>query len=134
MTLFALLFLNGLKWINLSYQIPNTQDLDNDSSTTKNVVLSYFIISFVFFIIAIGQYSNLVFISVIRHLFRIWFPLPHEDFVDLCAISNISIIIFDEALHGYYIHGMNPFGQAEGSLQYIESVFEKEARCNTSVI
>lgn len=50
-------------------------------------------------------------------------PMPYEDFVDLCAISNISLIIFDEALHGYYIHGMNPFGQAEGSLQYIESVF-----------
>lgn len=43
------------------------------------------------------------------------------------------MVIFDEALHGYYIHGMNPLGQAEGSLQYIESVFEKEARCNFSL-
>lgn len=60
--------------------------------------------------------------------------MPYEDFVDLCAISNISLIIFDEALHGYYIHGMNPFGQAEGSLQYIESVFEKESRCKINLI
>ncbi len=56
-----------------------------------------------------------------------WFPLPEEDFVDLCCISNISIFIFDETLHGYYIHGRNPIGKSEGSLEYIESVFEKES-------
>ena len=66
---------------------------------------------------------------VLKYLFKVWVPLPHENFIDLCSISNISIIIFDESLHGYYIHGMNPLGQAEGSLQYIESIFEKEAKC-----
>jgi len=40
--------------------------------------------------------------------------------------------VFDEALHGYYIHGMNPMGQSEGSLQYIENMFEKEAKGNLS--
>ena len=38
------------------------------------------------------------------------------------------MIIFDGILHGYYIHGLHPLGQAEGSLEYIESVFEKEAK------
>ena len=36
--------------------------------------------------------------------------------------------MFDEELHGYYIHGMNPLGQSEGSLSYIENMFEKEAK------
>jgi len=47
-------------------------------------------------------------------------------------VCNVSIIVFDEALHGYYIHGMNPMGQSEGSLQYIENMFEKEAKGNLS--
>ena len=38
-------------------------------------------------------------------------PLPAEEFVDLCSVCNVSIFIFDETLHGYYIHGMNPMGQ-----------------------
>lgn len=64
-------------------------------------------------------------ILVIRNLVKIWFPLPAEDFVDLCTMTNISILIFNEYLHGYYIHGMHPLGQAEGSLVHIESTFEK---------
>jgi len=32
-------------------------------------------------------------------------PTNHQNFVDLCAITNISVFIIDEPLHGYYIHG-----------------------------
>lgn len=46
-------------------------------------------------------------------------PYPHEDFVDLCSIANVSIFILDDNLHGYYIHGENPFGFSEGSLQHL---------------
>ncbi len=49
--------------------------------------------------------------------------MPYEDFVDLCCISNISLVIFDHDLHGYYLHGMNPLGRAEGTLGYIDSIF-----------
>ena len=49
-------------------------------------------------------------------------------------MSNLSIIIFDEALHGYYIHGMNAMGQSEGSLSYIEAMFQKESKCSCLVI
>lgn len=36
--------------------------------------------------------------------------------------------MFNEYLHGYYIHGVHPLGQSEGSLQYIEETFDKEAK------
>lgn len=41
--------------------------------------------------------------------------------------------MFNEYLHGYYIHGVHPLGQSEGSLQYIEETFDKEAKskCNS---
>ena len=58
--LFGLFFLRGLNWINLSYQIPNISGLDKDfTNVVLNPVLSYFIISFVFFIIGAVKYSKL---------------------------------------------------------------------------
>jgi len=60
-------------------------------------------------------YKQLVF----RRLFNIWFPLPIEDFVDLCSVANISLFILDDNLHGYYIHGENPFGFSEGSSEHL---------------
>jgi hypothetical protein len=45
-------------------------------------------------------------------------------------MTNISVLIFNEYLHGYYIHGVHPLGQAEGDLQYIEASLDKEAKCN----
>ena len=34
-------------------------------------------------------------------------------FMDLCAVSNISMLIFDSAIHGFYIHGRTPHGFAD---------------------
>ena len=52
-------------------------------------------------------------------MFNIWYSYPVEDFVDLCTIANISIFIIDDHLHGYYIHGENPLGFAEGSAEHL---------------
>lgn len=116
--LFVGLFLEGLDWVNLKYMVPSTAV--SDVSGTENIVLSYFINSFLYLAIALGQ-------IYLRRLVKIWWSLPAEDFVDLCCLSNISIFILDDSLHGYYIHGRNPLGKAEGSLQYIDSIFEKES-------
>lgn len=39
----------------------------------------------------------------------------------------MSIFIFDQGIHAFYIHGMSPLGRAEGSLEHIEAIFEKES-------
>ena len=38
---------------------------------------------------------------------------PYMNFVDICTIANISILIFTEDLTGYYIHGKSPYGHAD---------------------
>jgi len=43
--------------------------------------------------------------------------LPYQNFVDLCSMTNISLLMFDETFHGYYIHGRSPYGQAEISTE-----------------
>lgn len=58
------------------------------------------------YIIGAAQYA-------FRYLVKLWFPLPIEEFTDLCAISNISVLMFDSEFRGYYIHGRSPYGQAE---------------------
>lgn len=59
--LFGVFFLDGLKWINLSYQIPNVNNLFIESTSIRNIVLAYFIITFIFFIIFVIQYGNFVY-------------------------------------------------------------------------
>lgn len=44
-------------------------------------------------------------IYVARHLLKIVFPLPYQILRDLCCVSNLSLFIFDQQYHGYYIHG-----------------------------
>lgn len=63
-----------------------------------------------------------------QKIFDIWFPIQVEDFVDLCSIANISIMILDDALHGYYIHGENPIGVAEGSSEHLAQCLQYEAQ------
>jgi hypothetical protein len=34
-----------------------------------------------------------------------FFSLKFQDFMDLCSVSNISLLIMDQHFHGYYVHG-----------------------------
>ena len=57
-SLFALLFLQGLDWINLSYTIPNTSEIINGEINSSHVLLSYFLISLIITSIALLQVSK----------------------------------------------------------------------------
>ncbi|CAD8062188.1 unnamed protein product [Paramecium sonneborni] len=81
---FVEFFLEGLKWIEI--QIKNNQ-IQHWKKQSQELLR--------------------------QKLFDIWFPILIEDCVDLCAISNLSILILDNVLHGYNIHGENPVGYAE---------------------
>jgi len=70
-----------------------------------NNLLFFFVTTLVIYIIGIVQY-------VIRYLPFVYSKLPmkHLEFIDLCSMTNISMMIFDESFHGYYIHGRSPYG------------------------
>lgn len=55
------------------------------------------------------------------------------NFIDLCSVSNISVFIFDENQHGYYIHGRSPHGITDVNMKEILMNFyrEKTAICST---
>jgi meckelin len=76
------------------------------TNSPNNYTLFFFVTACLVYIIASIQYA-------FKYLVKGKFPLKTEELIDLCSITNISILIFDESFHGYYVHGRSPYGQAE---------------------
>lgn len=61
-----------------------------------------------------------------------WAP-DYVEFVDLCAVANISVIIFNEDLNGWYIHGKSPCGSADVSSERLRLNLEAECQGNATI-
>ena len=109
---------SGLGWYywNLETSILNVVD----TSSPENRVLFFFVLSFVFLCTGAAEY-------LLRIVLNIWIPLPASDFVALCSVANLSLIIFDEIQHGYYIHCQSPSGYADTDSEELKRSLEKEA-------
>jgi len=112
-----LFFMFGIGWYYWSSESP---DFTNKDSPYKiNRVLLFFVISFVFFCTGAAEFF-------IRLAFSFRIPLPSHNFIDLCSIANLSVIIFDDILHGYYIHGQSPGGIADTDSEELKHILENE--------
>ena len=90
-------------WYRREQMVPDDDRLEN---APTNFILRNFIAS----IIVLASVSiELVVVKILQ----IWIPLKKQEFMDLCSVSNISVFILDEYLHGYYIHGLSPFLKAD---------------------
>lgn len=119
--LFLLFFLHGLGWDQLGTAQPN-MDVNVSEGTTSpsNPVLRFFITAFLFLVIGYTQ-------VIIRKLISTWIPTAVQNFTDLCSVANISILILDQSLHGYYIHGESPTGSADGTIEELIRSLAQEA-------
>ena len=104
--IFYAFFMEGLGWRYLSTHNPDFETKQH--SSPENYVVNFFVTTMVMYAIGIIQY-------IFRYSIKLWCPLPFENFTDLCAICNISLLMFDNEYRGYYIHGRSPYGQAEVS-------------------
>ena len=59
-------------------------------------------------------------------------PPAYVDFVDLCSVANISVMIFNEELNGYYIHGKSPSGSADVSSEKLRLNLIAESMGNST--
>lgn len=121
-TLFLFVFfLDGLGWDELSRAQPNSDVGFTTSNTSpRNPVLRYFLTCSLLLIIGYTQY-------VVKKTLSIWIATPIQNFIDLCAVANVSVMVLDEYLHGYYIHGVSPNGYAELGLDELLESLHKEA-------
>lgn len=107
----------GLRyWTN---EDPNLDQVATNS--TENWVIFFFVSTTVMYAIAGAQYG-------IRYLVKRWFPLKTEEFTDLCSVTNISVLLFDDSFGGYYIHGRSPYGYTEISSEMLRRSLDQEAR------
>ena len=60
-------------------------------------------------------------------------PPGYIDFMDLCSVANMSVIIFNEDLNGYYIHGKSPSGSSDVSARQLRLNLESEAIGNANI-
>ena len=93
-------------WDNRELQTPGTGLVYYGR---MNYILRLFISTCIIFSALIIQY-------VVVRLLQNWIPLKKQEFIDLCFVSNISVFILDEKLHGFYIHGHNPSNKADVNL------------------
>ena len=41
------------------------------------------------------------------------------NFVDLCTLANVSLLMFDEYAHGFYVHAQAPWGASDVPLDWL---------------
>lgn len=51
---------------------------------------------------------------------------PFHNFMDLCSISNISVLAMTHSLYGYYIHGRSVHGLADTNMQEMNIFLQRE--------
>ncbi|GCC36060.1 hypothetical protein chiPu_0014551 [Chiloscyllium punctatum] len=58
-----------------------------------------------------------------------------QQFVDLCSVSNVSVLVLLHRCYGYYIHGRSVHGQADIGMEsmYLNLKKEEAARVNRSI-
>ena len=51
---------------------------------------------------------------------------PFRNFMDLCSIANISVLVMTHPLRGFYIHGRSVHGYADADMFELNNFLQKE--------
>jgi len=90
-----------------------------ESKSPENYALNFVVITLVIFGIGVTKFVIETFVSPI-------IAPDYVNFVDLCSVANISVIMFNEELNGYYIHGKSACGAADVSSEKLRLNLEAE--------
>lgn len=82
--------------------------------------------AFYFFFTVLWMFIFGSFQYLFRQVFRFAFPIAYIDFKDLCCVANLSLFIFDQQFHGYYIHGQFPGETADVTLERLKLLLDEE--------
>ena len=110
-------FMEGVGWRYWSAHDPDFSDDITDSVLNKYTMFCISVL--VLMIIGSIQY-------IIKRGFSFLFPMDMHNFVDLCSVTNISVFLFDQRIHGYYIHGESTGGQADVSFNDLKDYIDRE--------
>jgi meckelin len=97
-----------------------------ESLSPENYGLNFVVITLVIYGIGVTCFVIETFISPM-------FAPDYVNFVDLCSVANISVIMFNEELNGYYIHGKSANGASDVSSEKLRLNLESEMQGNASI-
>ena len=118
--LFMILFLEGLNYKGLAVIEPTLNTDEYLYYQVQSVMLRYALGAGLMILIAIGQ---MVYKIVFYHNYV---QSPMQQFIDILATSNVSIVILDDECSGYYIHGRSQMAFADTSMAELCHQFRKE--------
>ena len=107
-----------INWSRYTQRTPNISWVEH---SPEHYLLRHFFGTLVLFIVGVAQY-------VLRRIIQPWVPTPSTEFLDLCSVANVSVLILQESLRGYYIHGQSPLGKADTTLQELIKFLEEESK------
>ena len=93
----------------------------SSSLTPINYVLKFFISAFIFLCIMAVQYI----LEIVNSYTN---SLKFQEFIDLCSVSNISVLLMDQYFHGYYIHGKAPWGRSDLTMRELKELLDSESK------
>ena len=92
-----LVFAEGFNWKNLSL-IKTSLDVASEGQAMESYPLVFFTVAFTVFLIGLVGYFSIMLTQWLN-------PNSYVEFVDLCSLANMSVLMFDAELKGFYIHG-----------------------------
>jgi meckelin len=119
--IWTLFLMSGEGWEFASQYQPEVDF--GDTRSPESYVLMFFLFTIVIMVVGTTFY-------IIRYLVSFLLPLRYVTFTDLCSVANVSIFIFDEKFHGYYIHGESPSTSSDITLSDLKLSLDREGQGN----
>ncbi|KPA73559.1 hypothetical protein ABB37_09855 [Leptomonas pyrrhocoris] len=122
-----LLFLVGLEYLNMSASVPQgSRYVGGMTETFETLCIA--IDTFFWIAVALAMY-----LLEYQIFYRFVVVHPLQAFIDLCSVSNISIMILLEQQWGFYIHGESIYAHADVSMQEFQNNLFLEVQGNLPV-
>jgi len=116
--LVVIVFLEGVGFLYISTEQPDASNFSRNFST--NSTLRFAVSSMIWVSIVISAY---IFKKYIHHRFV---KSPLNTFIDVCSLSNISVIALAEHNFGYYIHGASVHEHADLNMDDFDQALYRE--------
>ncbi|KAM8826582.1 meckelin isoform 1-T1 [Synchiropus picturatus] len=119
----VLFFLEVLEFSNLALRdpLPTLQRPPEAYTPSYSLTLRYGLASALW--ISIGFLQVMFFTLIHEHFVED----KIRQFVDLCSISNISVLLLSHRCFGYYIHGRSVHGHADTNMEEMNNNLKREA-------
>ena len=95
-----------------------------DNQNSKKHIIEIFARDSFFWILITGAQRFWKFIFYERYIIE----SKSQRFIDLCTLANISLLILDERLHGFYLNGRCPYEFADCSIEELCENMRNEGR------